>query len=83
MPACQERARQEKADRLALEQVGTLAARMHRQLFLQLHHVMDEACGLGHLTQLALHTMDIVMQGLSSQAVAVPSRCFGLLPIDR
>ncbi|CAE7741907.1 NEDD4L [Symbiodinium microadriaticum] len=38
----EERARQEKADRLALEQVGTLAARMHRQLFLQLHHVMDE-----------------------------------------
>ena len=43
MLSLQERARQEKADRLALEQVGTLAARMHRQLFLQLHHVMDEA----------------------------------------
>ena len=38
----EERARQEKADRLALEQVGKLASRMHRQLFLQLHHVMDE-----------------------------------------
>ena len=24
-------------------EVGTLAARLHRQLFLQLHHVMDEA----------------------------------------
>ncbi|CAJ1414733.1 unnamed protein product [Effrenium voratum] len=38
----EEQARQEKAERLALEQVGNLAARIHRQLFLQLHHVMDE-----------------------------------------
>ncbi|CAK9108193.1 unnamed protein product [Durusdinium trenchii] len=38
----EERARQDKAERLALEQVGTLAARLHRQLFLQLHHIMDE-----------------------------------------
>merc|ERR1719506_1677817 len=32
-------------ERQTVEQVGARARRLQRQLFLQLHHVMDEVCG--------------------------------------